>query len=145
MLGVLACLLCWPLGVSPTPVLLCCALVLSLELVNTALEALSDLISPEWHPLAKLAKDAAAGAVLVGSVVSVVVGAAVFGPPLYRLLLAPRRRRAGWVVTSRLTTPLGGVLHCAADGRASPCWSRPALALTVKYSNQHARWSLPPC
>ena len=89
MLGVLACLLCWPLGVSPTPVLLCCALVLSLELVNTALEALSDLISPEWHPLAKLAKDAAAGAVLVGSVVSVVVGAAVFGPPLYRLLLAP--------------------------------------------------------
>ncbi len=88
VLGVLACSLCWPLGVSPIPVLLCCALVLSSELVNTALEALTDLISPEWHPLAKLAKDAAAGAVLISSLLSAAVGLAVFGPPLCRLFLA---------------------------------------------------------
>lgn len=83
VLGGLATLLCWALHVSPAPVLLCCALVLSLELVNTALEALTDLISPEWHPAAKIAKDAAAGAVLLASVVSVLVGIAVFVPPLW--------------------------------------------------------------
>ena len=88
LLGVVACLLCWPLRVSPIPVLLCCGLVLSLELVNTALEALTDLASPEIHPLAKVAKDAAAGAVLAASAVSLLVGAALFIPPLYRLALS---------------------------------------------------------
>ncbi|AZI42547.1 diacylglycerol kinase [Deinococcus psychrotolerans] len=85
VLGSLAATLCWALRVSPAPVLLCCALVLSLELVNTALEALTDLISPEQHPAAKIAKDAAAGAVLLASVISVVVGLAVFVPPLWRV------------------------------------------------------------
>ena len=51
------------LGVNLVPVLLCCALVLSLELLNTALEAIVDLVSPTYHPLAKIAKDVAAGAV----------------------------------------------------------------------------------
>lgn len=49
------------------------ALVLSLELVNTAIEAIVDLASPEYHRLAKVAKDAAAGAVLVAAMGSVVV------------------------------------------------------------------------
>lgn len=68
------------------PVLLCCGLVLSLEVLNTALEALTDLVSPEWHPLAKVAKDAAAGAVLVASLFSLLVGLAVLGPPLWARL-----------------------------------------------------------
>ena len=51
------------------------ALVLVLEVLNTALEALVDLASPQVHPLAKAAKDAAAGAVLVAAGGSVLVGA----------------------------------------------------------------------
>lgn len=53
------------------PILLSCALVLSLELVNTAVEALVDLASPELHPLAKTAKDVAAAAVLIAAVFAV--------------------------------------------------------------------------
>jgi diacylglycerol kinase (ATP) len=60
------------------PVLLCCALVLSLELVNTALEALVDLVSPTFHPLARVVKDVAAGAVLIAGLLSVAVGATVW-------------------------------------------------------------------
>lgn len=49
-------------------------LVLFAELVNTALEVVVDLVSPEYHPLAKRAKDVAAGAVLVASVGAVIMG-----------------------------------------------------------------------
>ena len=55
------------LGVDLVPILLVAALVLSLELVNTALEALTDLASPVYHPLAKRAKDTAAAAVFLAS------------------------------------------------------------------------------
>ncbi len=75
-------------GVSLSPILLCCALVLSLELVNTALEAVVDLASPTYHPLAKIAKDVAAGAVLFASVVAVLVGVVEFVPVLLKLFLA---------------------------------------------------------
>ena len=66
--------------------LLACGLVLGLELLNTALEALVDLVSPEQHRLAKAAKDAAAGAVLLACVFAVLVGAVVLMPPLLRKL-----------------------------------------------------------
>lgn len=66
------------------PVLLCCALVLSLELINTALEALVDLVSPTYHPLARIAKDAAAGAVLVAGIASFMVGVTVWSRALLR-------------------------------------------------------------
>jgi diacylglycerol kinase (ATP) len=79
----LALVLCAPLA----PILLACALVLSVELLNTALEAAVDLVSPEWHPLARAAKDAAAGAVLAASLGALLTGLAVLGPPLLRLLL----------------------------------------------------------
>src|SRR5487761_2124626 len=59
-------------------IILCIALVVSLELVNTAIESLVDLLIATHHPLAKTAKDAAAGAVLVGSIASVIVGYLVF-------------------------------------------------------------------
>jgi diacylglycerol kinase (ATP) len=54
------------------------AVVLALELLNTAVESIVDLLTVTHHPLAKTAKDAAAGAVLVASVAAVVVGYLVF-------------------------------------------------------------------
>lgn len=64
--------------------LLLCAIVLVLtaELLNTAIEATVDLVSPELHPLAKKAKDTAAGAVLLTAVFAVFVGIYVFYHPL---------------------------------------------------------------
>ncbi|GAC1367242.1 MAG: diacylglycerol kinase family protein [Hymenobacter sp.] len=50
------------------------------ELVNTAIEALTDLASPAYHPLAGKAKDVAAGAVLLAALGALAVGALVFGP-----------------------------------------------------------------
>jgi diacylglycerol kinase len=56
--------------------------VLVSEMFNTAAEALVDLISPEYRPLAGVVKDVSAGAVLLVSVLSVIVGLLVLGPPL---------------------------------------------------------------
>lgn len=84
--GGLALALAVGLRVPPAPILLACALVLGLELLNTALEAVVDLASPQIQPLAKVAKDAAAGAVLVASLGALLVGLAVLGPPLLRLV-----------------------------------------------------------
>ncbi|MEE0061473.1 MAG: diacylglycerol kinase family protein [Acutalibacteraceae bacterium] len=54
------------------------AVVLSLELLNTAVERACDAITKESHPLIKSAKDAAAGAVLVSAIASVVIGVLLF-------------------------------------------------------------------
>ena len=58
------------------------ALVGALELVNTVVEVVVDLVSPEYHPLAKIAKDVAAGAVLLAAACAVVVGVLILLPPL---------------------------------------------------------------
>jgi diacylglycerol kinase len=63
-------------------VVLCMALVLSLEAVNTALEYLTDLTSPDYHPLAGKAKDVAAAAVLIAAIGALVVGLLVFIPKI---------------------------------------------------------------
>jgi diacylglycerol kinase (ATP) len=55
-------------------------LVWTAEGLNTALEALTDLVSPGEHPLAGRAKDVAAGAVLCAAIAAVVIGAIVFVP-----------------------------------------------------------------
>ncbi len=60
--------------------------VLALEAVNTAIEAVVDLLSPQFHPLAKIAKDAAAGALIFGVLGTLCVAAAIFGPRLWALL-----------------------------------------------------------
>lgn len=60
--------------------LLIITIVISLELVNSAVEAVVDLVSPDFHPLAKKAKDVAAGAVLVAAIVSVIIGFLLFFP-----------------------------------------------------------------
>jgi hypothetical protein len=58
-------------------------LVWAAETFNTALEKLVDLVSPEYHPLAGKVKDIAAGAVLIVSLMSVVVGGIIFGSRAY--------------------------------------------------------------
>ena len=60
--------------------------VLATEALNTAIEFLVDLASPEQHPLAAKAKDVAAGAVLIAAIGSVVVAGLVFGPHVLKLL-----------------------------------------------------------
>lgn len=57
-------------------------LVISLELVNTAIESVVDLVTEERRPLAKRAKDAAAGAVLVSAIFAAVIGLMIFIPYL---------------------------------------------------------------
>ena len=59
-------------------VLLCCGVVISAELVNTAIETTIDLVSPEFHPLAGRAKDIAAAAVWVLATIVAMVGIIVF-------------------------------------------------------------------
>ena len=66
--------------------LMCIFGVLALEAINTAVEAVIDLVSPHYHPLAKIAKDAAAGALVFGVLGSLCVAVAVFGPRLLALL-----------------------------------------------------------
>lgn len=56
------------------------------EMFNTVFELCIDLASPNYHPLAKIAKDVAAGAVLLSAILSVVIGLFVFGPHLWGLL-----------------------------------------------------------
>jgi diacylglycerol kinase (ATP) len=53
-------------------------LVFITEMLNTAIEFLTDLVSPEYHPLAKKVKDVAAGAVLVAAIIAVIIGVLVF-------------------------------------------------------------------
>lgn len=63
--------------------ILCIALVLSAEALNTALEKLADRVSPDYSPLIKDAKDLAAGAVLILAIGSAIVGLLIFGRHLF--------------------------------------------------------------
>ena len=56
------------------------------EFMNTALEAVVDMTMPDAHPLAKVAKDVAAAAVLVGAIGAVLIGLLIMGPPLWQRL-----------------------------------------------------------
>ncbi|WML59699.1 diacylglycerol kinase family protein [Neobacillus sp. PS2-9] len=57
----------------------------SLELINTAIERVVDLVTKEYHPLAKQAKDIAAGAVFLYAVLAVIVGSIIFIPYIFKL------------------------------------------------------------
>jgi diacylglycerol kinase len=52
------------------------------ECINTAVEAAINIASPEYHPMARVGKDVAAGGVLLSVIVSVIVGLLILGPPL---------------------------------------------------------------
>jgi diacylglycerol kinase (ATP) len=68
--------------------LLAIGLVWTAEFVNTALEAVVDLASPELHPLARVGKDVGAAAVLIAALVAAVTGSLILGPPLLQALSA---------------------------------------------------------
>ena len=67
-------------------ILLTIAVVWMGEFINTALEAIVDLASPELHPLAKVGKDVGAAAVLIAALAAVLVGLLILGPPLWARL-----------------------------------------------------------
>ena len=61
--------------------------VFAAEFMNTAIEAVVDLASPELNPLAKIGKDVGAAAVLVAALAAVLVGLLILGPPLWTKLV----------------------------------------------------------
>ena len=64
-------------------------LVLALELLNTAIESVVDLtVEQKYHELAKIAKDCAAGAVLISALAAVLIAAMLILPPLFELILS---------------------------------------------------------
>lgn len=66
-------------------VVICFGLVLGGECINSSIEAIVDLASPEYHELARKSKDAAAGGVLLFSIASFVVGLIIFAPRILSL------------------------------------------------------------
>jgi diacylglycerol kinase len=82
-------LMAWYLHVSARDwaiLLLTIALVWTAEFINTALEAVVDLASPQQHPLAKVGKDVGAAAVLIAALTSILIGLLILGPPLWEKL-----------------------------------------------------------
>lgn len=67
-------------------VLFCIGLVISLEMINTAIEKFCDLVTTDFHPRIKIIKDVAAGAVLMASVFSLLVGLIIFIPAIVDFL-----------------------------------------------------------
>ncbi len=77
------------LGLTPLQwavIVLAIAIVWTAEFINTALEAVVDLASPQHHPLAKVGKDVGAAAVLIAALSSIIIGLLVIGPPLWERL-----------------------------------------------------------
>lgn len=62
-------------------------IIMATELINTALEAVVDMYTQDYHPLAKVAKDTASAAVFVFSIVSFVVGMLIFVPYVIKLFV----------------------------------------------------------
>lgn len=78
------------LSISPAEwlaVALCIGMVLAAESFNSALEDTIDLACPHLDPVAKHAKDVAAGAVLICSITALIIGIAIFAPKLWVVLL----------------------------------------------------------
>ena len=67
-------------------IILTTAVVFCAEFLNTAIEAVVDLASPDFHPLAKIGKDVGAAAVLVAALAAVLIGLLILGPPLWAKL-----------------------------------------------------------
>lgn len=61
--------------------------VLAAETINTTVEAIVDLLSPDWHARAKVAKDVAAAGVLIVSLSAAAVGLFLLGPPLWQRIM----------------------------------------------------------
>ena len=64
-------------------ILACIAAVLSLEMINSAIEKLCNLVQPTYHPVIKTIKDISAGAVLWVSIISAIIGGIIFLPKIF--------------------------------------------------------------
>jgi len=62
--------------------------VLAVEMINTSLEAITDLVKEEWHQKAKLAKDVASGMVLLAALGALVIGSLIFFPKIFNLVFS---------------------------------------------------------
>src|SRR4051794_4797901 len=67
-------------------ILLCIGLVLALEMINSAIEKICDLIHKDFHPVIKIVKDVSAAGVLWVSIVSATIGCIIFIPKIIALL-----------------------------------------------------------
>ncbi len=77
------------LEISPVEWLICfliIGLVIATELINTSIEAVVDLTCPETNPLAKVAKDTAAAAVMVFAIVAILLAVFIFLPKIITLI-----------------------------------------------------------
>ncbi len=86
VLAAAALALAWLLGFSGVEwalLVITIGVVFAAEAFNTAIEALTDLVSPGHHPLAKAAKDVAAAAVTITAIMSVIVALALYLPKLF--------------------------------------------------------------
>ncbi|HWQ68657.1 MAG TPA: diacylglycerol kinase family protein [Patescibacteria group bacterium] len=98
--------------------LMAIALVVTTELLNTAVELTVDLVSPAFHPIAGRAKDIAAGAVLIAALVAAAVGIIILAPPLFgAFVVNPFSARSALLVVTALG--LGGSIVAALLPRRS--------------------------
>lgn len=68
-------------------IVLVSAMVIALELLNTAVEVIIDMVEPEFNPLAKIAKDASAAAVLVSAGAALIIGLVIFVPKVLEVMV----------------------------------------------------------
>ena len=90
LFGIVACILGFLLNISIIEwaiIVFVIAMVLSLELVNTSIERAVDLVTKDYSELAKVSKDVAAGAVLIMSLFSVIIGLVIFLPKIFALFI----------------------------------------------------------
>jgi len=86
ILGILASILAFVLKFSPAEwaiLVIAIASVLILELINTSLESIVNIVSPEVRPEAKIAKDVAAASVLIASIASILIAIFLFLPKIF--------------------------------------------------------------
>lgn len=69
-------------------IILTTAVVFAAEFMNTAIETVVDLASPDTHPLAKIGKDVGAAAVLVAALAAILIGLLILGPPFWSKLIS---------------------------------------------------------
>lgn len=88
-LGIIALILSYILKIDKiefTIILTMICLVLTAEIINTAIERTVDLVTKEYHELARIAKDVSAGSVLVTSTFALIIGIIIFMPKIITLL-----------------------------------------------------------
>ena len=89
VMGIIAISLGFIVSITPYQwllVLFCIGLVISLEMINSAIEIFCDMVTTDFHPRIKIIKDVAAGAVLVAAIASLIIGLIIFIPALTNYL-----------------------------------------------------------